>query len=134
MKNKSSEIPVFKNLYSHELKIPMPKERADFIKVLEVEYPNAFGIFVKDDSMEPYFIENDILVCTDVEDLTEGSIILPVFKKKNEIIYNVRRLHYNSDGSLFLQPFNVPQYMPDVFGTEEILKMYKIVAMVRHIN
>lgn len=129
------EVPVYKNLYGHSIRIPMPPEKADFKVWAETNSPHSFGIVVKDESMEYSFYENDILICEDNDEaIKDGSIVIAIQKKNNEIIKNARRIHYLNDGDIFLQPFNVPDFLPDTFEKTEILKLYKIISMIRNFD
>ena len=74
-----------------------------------------FALKIKDDSMAPVLIENDIVIVQEQDVFENGDIVVAIIDDAEATIKKVRK----SDNGILLQPFN-NNYEPFIFTYDEI--------------
>lgn len=74
-----------------------------------------FALKIKEDSMSPVLIENDIAIIKKQENFESGNIVVAIVNHNEATIRKVRK----NDTSILLQSFN-PNYEPIVFTYDEM--------------
>ncbi len=91
---------------------------------------NFFALKVKDDSMSPVFIENDIIVIKEQHDFENGDLVVAVINTNDITIKKVQK----SDAGIVLQSFN-PHYAPLFFTHSDIENLtVKIIGIVKQLR
>ena len=91
---------------------------------------NFFALKVKDDSMSPVFIENDIIVIKEQHDFENGDLVVAVINTNDITIKKVQK----SDAGIVLQSFN-PHYAPLFFTHSDIENLtVKIIGVVKQLR
>ena len=91
---------------------------------------NFFALKVKDDSMSPVFIENDIIVIKEQHDFENGDLVVAVINTNDITIKKVQK----SDAGIILQSFN-PHYAPLFFTHSDIENLtVKIIGIVKQLR
>lgn len=89
-----------------------------------------FALKLKEDSMSPILIEDDILVIKKQNDFETGDIIVAMVENKQLLIRKARK----NNGSILLQAFN-PIYEPLLFTKDKEGKtQLKIVGIVKQLK
>ena len=91
---------------------------------------NFFALKVKDDSMSPVFIENDIIVIKEQHDFENGDLVVAVINTNDITIKKVQKI----DAGIVLQSFN-PHYAPLFFTHSDIENIpVKIIGIVKQLR
>lgn len=91
---------------------------------------NFFALKVKDDSMSPVFIENDIIVIKEQHDFENGDLVVAVINTNDITIKKVQKI----DAGIVLQSFN-PHYAPLFFTHSDIENLpVKIIGIVKQLR
>jgi hypothetical protein len=91
---------------------------------------NFFALKVKDDSMSPVFIENDIIVIKEQHDFENGDLVVAVINTNDITIKKVQK----SDAGIVLQSFN-PHYAPLFFTHSDIENLpVRIIGVVKQLR
>lgn len=91
---------------------------------------NFFALKVKDDSMSPVFIENDIIVIKEQHDFENGDLVVAVINTNDITIKKVQK----SDAGIVFQSFN-PHYAPLFFTHSDIENLpVKIIGIVKQLR
>lgn len=91
---------------------------------------NYFALKVKDDSMSPVLIENDIIVIKEQYDFENGDLVVAVINTNDITIKKVQK----SDAGIVLQSFN-PHYAPLFFTHSDIENLpVKIIGIVKQLR
>lgn len=91
---------------------------------------NFFALKVKDDSMSPVFIENDIIVIKEQHDFENGDLVVAVINTNDITIKKVQKI----DAGIVLQSFN-PHYAPLFFTHSDIENLtVKIIGVVKQLR
>jgi len=97
-----------------------PGYAEDWITTTETNHPNAFGLVIHGDSMEPEFMEGDIITVDPGREAISGSYV--VAKNGQEATFKQLVIDGNN---VFLKPLNTRYPIKDVTGME-----IKIVGVV----
>lgn len=91
---------------------------------------NYFALKVKDDSMSPVLIENDIIVIKEQHDFENGDLVVAIINNDEITIKKVQK----SDAGIVLQSFN-PHYAPLFFTHSDIENLpVKIIGIVKQLR
>lgn len=71
--------------------------------------PNGFCLRVQGDSMEPEFVEGDIILVDPDKQLENGKFVIAKFLDTNEATF---KKYVNDAGTISLHPLNYPKYQP----------------------
>jgi len=96
----------------------------DYVRCTDLHDPNAFAIHVVGDSMEPKFIEGDIVIFSPAEDIASGDDCFVRFATPHEATF--MRVFFEDQDSVRLQPRN-EKYPPQVTEGKRITALYRAV-------
>ncbi len=115
------------NSYSSEKNyLNFPSIAQDYVRYPDLHDPNAFAITVTDDSMMEKYNQNDIVIFSPAEKVTNGCDCFVIFAEKQEPTF--KRIFFETDDKIRLQPRN-EKYLPLIIGKNSIAGMYR--AMVK---
>jgi len=99
----------------------------DYVRCPGIHDPNAFAVHVVGDSMEPRFLEGDIVIFSPAADVRNGDDCFIRFSHPHETTF--KRVFFEADNRVRLQPRN-QNYAPTIVEGDRISGMYK--AVIRY--
>ena len=99
----------------------------DYVRCPDIHDPNAFAVRVIGDSMEPKFVEGDIVIFSPAADVQNGDDCFVRLGQPHETTF--KRVFFEAEGRVRLQPRN-QNYGPTMVQGERITGMYK--AVIRY--
>ena len=99
----------------------------DYVRCLDLHDPNAFAVRVIGDSMEPKFLEGDIVIFSPAVEVNSGDDCFVRFAMPHESTF--KRVFYEPDNKVRLQPRN-DKYAPEIVAGNRINGLYR--AVVRY--
>lgn len=96
----------------------------DYVRCPDLHDPNAFGVRVIGDSMEPKFVEGDIVIFSPAADVCAGDDCFVRFSSPHETTF--KRVFFDAEGKVRLQPRN-EKYSPVVIDGDRVNGIYKAV-------
>ena len=100
----------------------------DYVRCPDIYDPNAFAVRVIGDSMEPKFIENDIIVFSPNTQVNNGDDCFVRFKNPYEATF--KRIFFEDNHFLRLQPRN-DSYRPQIIHSDRINGIYRAVRKIQ---
>lgn len=99
----------------------------DYVRCPDLHDPNAFAVRVVGDSMEPKFVEGNIVIFSPAAEVRSGDDCFVRFAMPHETTF--KRVFFESDNNIRLQPRN-EKYSPMVVEGKRINGLYR--AMVKY--
>jgi phage repressor protein C with HTH and peptisase S24 domain len=99
----------------------------DYVRCPDCRDPNAFAARISGDSMEPNYLEGDIVVFSPAAQVNAGDDCFVRRAVTGET--NFKRVFFEEDGRIRLQPRN-EKYAPTVLPREEIDGLFKAIVRV----
>ena len=99
----------------------------DYVRCLDLHDPNAFAVRVVGDSMEPKFLEGEIVIFSPAVEVNSGDDCFVRFAMPHESTF--KRVFFESDKKVRLQPRN-DKYSPEIVDGNRINGLYR--AVVRY--
>ncbi len=96
----------------------------DYVRCPDLHDPNAFAVRVVGDSMEPKFVEGDIVIFSPASEVHNGDDCFIRFTLPHETTF--KRVFFESDDQIRLQPRN-EKYSPTVVEGKRINGIYRAV-------
>ncbi|MCD4831616.1 MAG: XRE family transcriptional regulator [Anaerohalosphaeraceae bacterium] len=96
----------------------------DYVRCPDVNDANAFAVRVIGDSMEPAFLEGDIVIFSPAAQVSSGDDCFIRFAEPHETTF--KRVFFEDDNKVRLQPRN-DKYAPQIFDGVRINGMYRAV-------
>jgi phage repressor protein C with HTH and peptisase S24 domain len=96
----------------------------DYVRCPDLHDPNAFAVRVVGDSMEPRFIEGDIVIFSPAAEVVNGDDCFVRFAQPHETAF--KRVFFETDDTVRLQPRN-ERYAPMVIDGKRINGLYRAV-------
>jgi len=96
----------------------------------ELEDPNAFGVRVVGDSMEPKYHEGDVMIFSPAAEVKSGDdcfVRYSLGARPNDSEATFKRVFFDSKDQMRLQPLN-EQYAPTLLAPREIAGIFRAVA------
>jgi len=96
----------------------------------ELEDPNAFGVRVVGDSMEPKYHEGDVVIFSPAAEVKSGDdcfVRYSLGARPNDSEATFKRVFFDSKDQVRLQPLN-EQYAPTLLAPREIAGIFRAVA------
>ena len=96
----------------------------------ELEDPNAFGVRVVGDSMEPKYHEGDVVIFSPAAEVKSGDdcfVRYSLGARPNDSEATFKRVFFDSKDQVRLQPLN-EQYAPTLLAPSEIAGIFRAVA------
>jgi repressor LexA len=97
----------------------------DYVRCPDLHDPNAFAVRVIGDSMEPKFIEGDIVIFSPAAEVRNGDDCFVRFEMPHETTF--KRVFFEGDDEVRLQPRN-EKYSPVIMDPKRINGIYKAVS------
>lgn len=102
----------------------------DYVRCPDIHDPNAFAVRVVGDSMEPKFLESDIIIFSPAADVQNGDDCFVRLKTPHETTF--KRVFFEEKGQVRLQPRN-EIHPPLTVDGERINGLYRAVIHYRHL-
>jgi phage repressor protein C with HTH and peptisase S24 domain len=99
----------------------------EYVRGPDIHDPNAFAVRVVGDSMEPEFVEGDIVIISPNSDVSNGDDCFVRFKNPHETTF--KRVYFEDDGQIRLQPRN-QSYRANIVDGSRIDGIFR--AVVRY--
>jgi repressor LexA len=99
----------------------------DYVRCLDLHDPNAFGVRVVGDSMEPKFQEGEIVIFSPAVEVNSGDDCFVRFAMPHESTF--KRVFFESESNIRLQPRN-DKYAPEIVDGKRVNGLYR--AVVRY--
>jgi repressor LexA len=96
----------------------------DYVRCPDVHDPNAFAVRVVGDSMEPKYIEGDIVVFSPAVEVHNGDDCFVRFSEPHETTF--KRVYFEKDDHVRLQPRN-EKYAPMIVEGKRVSGLYRAV-------
>ncbi len=96
----------------------------DYVRCPDLHDPNAFAVRVVGDSMEPRFIEGDIVIFSPAAEVVNGDDCFVRFAQPHETTF--KRVFFETDDTVRLQPRN-ERYAPMIIDGKRINGLYRAV-------
>ena len=96
----------------------------DYVRCPDMHDPNTFAVRVVGDSMEPRFMEGDIVVFSPAAEVSNGDDCFVRFSQPHETTF--KRVFFEADDTVRLQPRN-ERYPPMVMDGKRINGLYRAV-------
>lgn len=96
----------------------------DYVRCPDLHDPNAFAVRVVGDSMEPKFVEGDIVIFSPAAEVHNGDDCFVRFTLPHETTF--KRVFFDADDQIRLQPRN-EKYSPTVVEGKRINGVYRAV-------
>ncbi len=97
----------------------------DYVRCPDLHDPNAFAVRVVGDSMEPKFLEGDIVIFSPAVEVHSGDDCFVRFAMPHETTF--KRVFFEAEGTIRLQPRN-EKYSPIITEGDRINGIYKAVV------
>ena len=97
----------------------------DYVRCPDLHDPNAFGVRVVGDSMEPKFFEGDIVVFSPAAQVHNGDDCFIRFSMPHETTF--KRIFFEDEGKIRLQPRN-EKYPPSTIDGKRVNGVYRAVV------
>jgi SOS-response transcriptional repressor LexA len=96
----------------------------DYVRCPDLHDPNAFAVRVVGDSMEPKFVEGDIVVFSPAAEVHNGDDCFVRFQMPHETTF--KRVFFEADDKSRLQPRN-ESYSPSIVEGKRINGVYRAI-------
>jgi repressor LexA len=96
----------------------------DYVRCPDLHDPNAFAVRVVGDSMEPKFVEGDIVIFSPATEVHNGDDCFVRFTLPHETTF--KRVFFEADDQIRLQPRN-EKYSPTIIEGKRINGLYRAV-------
>ena len=96
----------------------------DYVRCPDIDDPHAFGVRVIGDSMEPRFVQGDIVIFSPAVEVRSGDDCFVRLATPHETTF--KRIFFEADNMVRLQPRN-EKYSPMVIEGSRINGLYKAV-------
>jgi len=96
----------------------------DYVRCPDIHDPNAFAVRVVGDSMEPKYIEGDIVVFSPAVEVRSGDDCFVRFSEPHETTF--KRVFFEKDDQVRLQPRN-EKYAPMIIEGKRVNGLYRAV-------
>ena len=97
----------------------------EYIRCLDLHDPNAFAVRVIGDSMEPKFLQGDVVIFSPAMDVSNGDDCFVRFAMPHESTF--KRVFFEQDESVRLQPRN-DKYPPQIVEGSRVNGLYRAVV------
>lgn len=108
-----------------------PSIAQDYVRYPDLHDPNAFAIRIIDDSMEKKYRQNNIVIFSPAEKVTNGCDCLTVLIERPGLVF--KRVFFEPDNKIRLQPRN-EKYPPVTIDKKNIIGMYRAVMKCEEIS
>lgn len=102
----------------------------DYVRCPDINDPNAFGVRVVGDSMEPKFIEGDIIIFSPNVQVNNGDDCFVRFCDPHQTTF--KRIYFEDGNQLRLQPRN-DKYPPSIVPGNRINGLYRAVRKIQQL-
>lgn len=102
----------------------------DYVRCPDIHDPNAFAVRVVGDSMEPKFLESDIIIFSPAADVQNGDDCFVRLKMPHETTF--KRIFFEKNNQVRLQPRNEIHAPVSVDG-DRVNGLYRAVIHYRHL-
>ncbi len=133
------EVPVINSVtagYPHDFgDLGYPARVADeYVRCPDLNDPDAFAARVVGDSMEPNYIEGDIVVFSPIRDAESGTDCFVRLEPDHESTFKRVYFETTDDGDemIRIQPIN-NRYPPKIVPREEVAGLYRAVSLMRSV-
>jgi len=96
----------------------------DYVRCPDIHDPNAFAVRVVGDSMEPKYVEGDIVVFSPAVEVNSGDDCFVRFTEPHETTF--KRVYFEKDDHVRLQPRN-ENYAPMIVQGKRVNGLYRAV-------
>lgn len=107
----------------------------EYVRVPDLDDPDAFAARVVGDSMSPEYLEGDVVVFSPVREIRDGDDCFARLEPDHETTFKRVYFEEDADGSqlIRLQPIN-SAYPPRTFERERVAGLYAAVSVTRSVR
>lgn len=105
----------------------------EYVRCPDLHDPDAFAARVVGDSMEPVYVEGDIVIFSPMHPIADGDDCFARLADDDESTF--KRVYFEGEGvgqRIRLQPIN-SRYSPRVFEREQVAGLYRAVKVMRSV-
>lgn len=102
----------------------------DYVRAPDLHDPNAFAVRVVGDSMQPRYIQGDIVIFSPAAEVHDGDDCFIRFKEPHETTF--KRVFFDQRSKIRLQPRN-EKYPPQTVDKKRINGIYRAVIRYEHL-
>lgn len=103
----------------------------EYVRCPDLHDPDAFAARVVGDSMEPVYVEGDIVIFSPMHPIADGDDCFARLADDDESTF--KRVYFEGEGQrIRLQPIN-SRYSPRVFEREQVAGLYRAVKVMRSV-